>query len=221
MQTHDEANILALKKKLIDMGHKAADSVERSAAALFFRRSKLARDVIQDEEVLNQMEIKIDEEGRKICALQHPLAHDFRLLGMILKVNTDLERVGDHAVNIAEKALWLNEEPPLETNIHLKDMAKEAQEMLTLAMSAFDKEDVALARKILGQDDVVDEYYHRLYQQIAELIEKDPLITKTGMNLVMVGHNLERVADLACNIAENVIYLKQGKEVRHRLNYPS
>lgn len=219
MSRHFENEIKSLKDKIVRMGVYAQEALDKALKALYTRNSELADQVVEEEDRINKLELDIDRDAHNISALQQPVAHDLRLLVTVLKINTDLERIGDHAVNIAERVVFLNEEPPLESNLHLKEMTKAVQEMLRDAMAAFISEDVTMARQILKRDDVVDNYNHQIYAYIGELIEKDPIITKTGMNMVMISHNLERIADLSNNIAENVIYLKQGKDVRHRIEF--
>jgi len=216
MERHFHEELKRLKGKLLQMGVLVEEAIEKAVRALLERNGSLAEEVFQDETAINQFEIAIDGEGHGLLALGQPMAVDLRLITMMLKINTDLERMGDHAVNIAERTQMLIEEPPLQMNIHLADMAKAAQSMVHDALDSFVNADVDTARNVLKRDDEVDAYNDGLYSQLTTIMEKDPSLTKTGLNLVMVGHNLERIADLANNIAEDVIYLKQGKEVRHR-----
>ncbi len=217
MDRHFHTDLNHLKQKLVRMGVLVEEAIGKSVEALFDRDVTAAEKVIEGDEAVDRLEIQIDEEAHRLWALQQPVAHDLRSLAMILKINTDLERVGDHAVNIAEYSLALAAEPPIETNLQLKEMAAAVQRMLRDALVSFTMEDVELAQSILRQDDVVDQYNAQLYNRLQELIETDPLITRAGMNLAMIGHNLERIGDLANNIAEDVIYMKQGREVRHHI----
>jgi phosphate transport system protein len=212
---HEE--LQALKQKLMIMGSLVQTAIDKSVHALIERNGILAEEVIENEKIINQLEIKIDEAGHKCLALGQPMAVDLRLITVILKINTDLERMGDHAVNIAERALKMLREPALDRYVQAPEMAKVAQKMLSDALLSFQKGDAELARSVLCRDDEVDAYNDNLYLDIEEVLQKDPSITKAGMNLLMIGHNLERIADLANNIAEDVIYLKEGKEVRHRM----
>ena len=221
MKRHFHEELEKLKKKLIEMSFYAEASIHKSIEALLHRDPAAAQKVFEKEQIIDRLEIEIDDKGHSLLALEQPMAADLRLVTSILKINTDLERLGDHAVNIAERALLLAEEPRLETNIHLPEMTQAVQEMLRDALKAFMDGDVALAKKVLKSDDRVDDYNDALYFQIQNLIEKDPLITRTGMKLVRIGHDLERIADLANNIAEDVIYLKEGQEVRHRVQADS
>ena len=217
MERHFHSALKDLKQKLLKMGFLVEEVIEQSIQALLNRDQKAAERVFEQEGIVNQMEIDIDGDGHGLLALGQPMAVDLRLATMILKINTDLERMSDHAVNIAERALNLIKEPPLRVNVHLAEMTKATQKMLHDALESFVNGDVEIARSVLQSDDEVDAYNDGLYAQLTALMEKDPKLTRIGMNIIMVGHNLERIADLANNIAEDVLYVKQGKEVRHRI----
>ncbi len=217
MDRHFHEELKQFKEKLIEMGNLVVHAIETAVKALLSRDQKLASQVIEEEARINQFEIEIDEEGHRLSTLGQPMAGDMRLITSILKINTDLERLGDHAVNIAERIFLLLEEPRFEILVKLPEMAAVTIQMLKDALTSLKNEDVELARSVLSRDDEVDNFNDDLYFKFEELMEKDSSITRIGMNLVMVGHNLERIADLSNNIAENVIYLKQGKEVRHRI----
>ena len=198
------------------MGNMAEEMIRKAVQALLTHNEKLVNQVLEEEKEMNRLEIEIDDLGHSLLALDQPMAVDLRLAIMILKINTDLERIGDHAVNIAERAVALSH-ISIEKNIHLTEMAQAAMAMLSDALRAFVDGDVDLARDVLKRDDEVDAYNDDLYYQLTVFMEKNPSIVKRGIDLIMVGHNLERVADLANNIAEDVIYMKQGKEVRHHI----
>lgn len=216
MERHFHEELRNLKNKLLKMGILVEEAVEKALKALLTRDGNLASEVFGDERLINQYEIQIDSEGHSLFALGQPMAGDLRLISMILKINTDLERMGDHAVNIAERTQLLIKEPPVPMKLHLPEMAQAAQSMVRDALDSFVNGDVEKARNVLKRDDEVDAYNDGLYSQLTNIMEKNSELTKTGLNLVMVAHNLERIADLANNIAEDVIYMKQGKEVRHR-----
>lgn len=218
---HFHEELEQLKEKLLSMGSVVERMIEKSVDAILIRDPALAKQVFRDEGSVNQLEIEIDKAGHSLLALEQPMAFDLRLVTSILKINTDLERLGDHAVNIAERALLLCDEPPLETNVHFPEMASLARGMLKDALRSFMNGDMNLAQNVLERDDQVDAYNDDLYRQIQDLMEKDPLVIKTGMKLVRVGHDLERIADLAGNIAEDTVYMKSGKEVRHRVDLDS
>jgi phosphate transport system protein len=215
MERHFHEEFKSLREKLFQMGLLVEGAIEKSVEALLKRSSELAAEVFEDEKIINQLEIEIDEKGHALFALSQPVASDLRLLTMILKINTDLERMGDHAVNIAQKSQVLLGEAILKTSFPLETMTDNVQKMVRNALDSFMNESVDLARKVLASDDAVDNYNDTLYTDMTELMQADPSKVKQALSLVMIGHNLERIADLANNIAEDTIYLKQGKEVRH------
>lgn len=215
MTRHFHAELNDLKTKLTQMSAKVESAVHQATQALLERNPNLAEEVFPLEQQINQLEIEIDDQGHSLMAIGQPVATDLRLITAILKINTDLERLGDHAVNIAERAIVLSVEPPIETNLHLPEMVNACRLMLKDAINAFVMGDVKLAQNILRRDDEVDTYNDELYLKVQSLMEKDPLIVKTGMKLVRISHDLERIADLANNIAEDVVYVQQGKDIRH------
>ena len=215
MQRHLHEELQELKQRLLRMGLLVEETIEKAVQALLKRDSVLANQVIAGDRVINQLEIEIDDKGHGLLALGQPMAVDLRVITSILKINTDLERMGDHAVNIAERTLQILKDPPIIADIHLAEMAKATQNMVRGALDSFVAGDVEIARKVLESDDQVDTYNDELYSKLEDLMEKDNDSVKSGMNLIIIGHNLERIADLANNIAEDVIYMKQGKEVRH------
>ncbi len=214
---HFHAELEILKRKLLKMSFAVEGALRKAIEALLQRDAALAEKVFEDEKLINQFEIEIDDMGHGLMALDQPMAADLRLITAILKINTDLERMGDHAINIAERVPLVIGEPPLEKIVDLPEMAALVQKMLRDALDSFVQGNPVLAEEVLTRDDRVDAYNDSLYAQLQKLMEKDPSAIKVGMIIVRVGHDLERVADLANNIAEGVIYLKQGKEVRHHI----
>ena len=215
MERHFEEELKNLKNLLLKMGFRVDSTIDKAVDALMERSRNLAEQVLEEEKFINALEIEIDDKAHSLSALMQPFAGDFRMVAAVLKINTDLERIGDHAVNIAERALMLLEEKPFQIQFPLPELTKAVQKVLSEALNAFINQDADLANRVLLKDDEIDGYNDILYKQIGKLMEDDPSFVKIGMNLVMVGHNLERIADLANNIAEGVVYLKQGKEVRH------
>lgn len=215
MERHFHEEFKALREKLFQMGLLVEGAIQKAVDALLKRSPELASQVLEDEKLINQLEIEIDEKGHALFALAQPVAGDLRLLTMILKINTDLERMGDHAVNIAQRSEGLLKEPPLQSDFRLEEMTGYAQRMVRDALDCFMNENMELARKVLESDDKIDELNDRLYEEMAGRMEKDPASVRRALHLLIIGRNLERIADLANNIAEDTIYLKQGKEVRH------
>jgi phosphate transport system protein len=215
MERHFAEELHKLKQKLFQMGLLVEGAIEKSFEALTERSEDRVKAVLEDEKIINSLEIEIDETGHTLLALVQPMARDLRLITMILKINTDLERMGDHAVNIAEKSQYLISQPPLKLDFPLEPMAEAVKKMVRDALDCFMNENVDLARKVLESDDKIDDYNDKLYLDMVAVMEKDPQTVRRALSVVMIGRNLERIADLSNNIAEDTIYLKQGKEVRH------
>ncbi|MBU9889702.1 MAG: phosphate signaling complex protein PhoU [Candidatus Omnitrophica bacterium] len=215
MERYFHEEFKGLREKLFQMGFLVEGAIEKAVDMTLNRKGSLDVAVFADEELINRLEIEIDEKGHELFALAQPVATDLRLLTMILKINTDLERMADHAVNIVQKGKSLLAEPPLKTDFPLASMTEATQRIVRDALDCFMNENVDLARKVLQSDDKIDDLNDRLYEDMASLMEKDPSTVRRALHLLMVGRNLERIADLANNIAEDTIYLKQGKEVRH------
>lgn len=210
---HDE--IQNLKQSLLRMALLVEEAIRHATEALVDRDMEKAQEVIRREQDVNHSEIQVDEMGHSLLALDQPVAVDLRRLIMILKINTDLERMGDHAVNIAQRAMRAVKEPNYPIDPLIPKMANAASTMLKNALDAFIHEDVELANAVLASDDEVDEYGDEIYEKYRAIMENDANAVPFGVDMIMVGYNLERVADLASNIAEDTIYIKQGREVRH------
>lgn len=217
MKRHFDDELKQLKEKLFRMGLQVEEAIAKASQALFERDSKKAEAVIKGDQEINLCEIEIDEMGHELIALFQPMAVDLRFITMVLKINNDLERMGDQAVNIAEKAIDINQEPPVKLYVDLPQIAEVARGMVREALEAFMQRDAVKAKQILEKDDTIDEFNDKVYLDVQKLIREKPDMTKQGVALIMVSHNLERVADLATNIAEDVIYLSRGIDVRHHI----
>ena len=217
MKRHFDDELKRLKEKLFRMGLQVEAAIQKASEALFQRDSKKAEEVLKGDQEINLCEIEIDELAHELIALYQPTAVDLRFITMVLKINSDLERMGDQAVNIAEKALVINQEPPLKPYEDLPKMAEAAQKMVRDALDAFMEKDPDKAKRILEADDVIDRINDQIYESVQQTLEAKPQGIRTGVSLIMISHNLERVADLATNIAEDVIYLKRGIDVRHHI----
>ena len=217
MKRHLDDELKKLKDKLFKMGLLVEEALDHATTALFKRDSKLAEEVLRKDQEINLYEIEIDELGHELIALYQPAAVDLRLITMVLKITNDLERMGDQAVNIAEKVLILNQEPPLKPYEDLPKMAEVAAKMVRNALTAFMEQDYEKAKALLEQDDTVDALNDKIYADIQKLLQDGKADVRAGVSVIMISHNLERVADLATNIAEDVIYLKRGIDVRHHI----
>lgn len=217
MKRHFDDEIIKIKGKLLKMGLLVEEAIANSLAALFERDSKKAEQVIKSDQEINLYEIEIDELGHEFIALYQPAAVDLRLVTMTLKITNDLERMADQAVNIAQKALYLNGQPALIEYDDLRRMYQQVILMVRDSMNAFMDGDLAKAKSILESDDAIDQLDDKIAMEINKKMCSSPDNIQAGIYLILVSHNLERIADLATNIAEDVIYLKQGVDVRHHI----
>jgi phosphate transport system protein len=204
-----------LKEKILKMGSMVEDAIKNSVLSLVERDNTLAINVIDNDRVVNTLDVEIDEESIRLIALRQPKAGDLRFITTAMKITTDLERMGDLAVNIAERALELNDEPILKPYIDIPKMRSIAQRMTQDALDAFVRKDKRLARDVIIRDDEVDDLKHAVLHELALFMVKDPTTVTRAMKVSFVAQYLERIADHATNIAEMVIYLVDGKIIRH------
>lgn len=205
-----------LKKELLALGAIVEELLRKAMRALETRDEALARAVMDADERVDNKEVELEEDGLKIIALHQPVAIDLRFIVSVLRINSDLERIGDLAVNIAERARYLAGAEPLAVPIDFTPMAETAQEMLTKSLDAFVNMDTTLAQQILDMDNDVDEMNRRMYCTVYELIRKSPEDVEVLLHLLSASRHLERIADHATNIAEDVIYMVDGNIVRHK-----
>lgn len=217
---HFEGELQSLQQLLLRMGGLVERQIAHAIESLVERDSELARDVIARDREVNQLDILVDEECLKVIALHQPAAGDLRFVTTALKINTDLERIGDMAVNICERALELNQEPMLKPYIDIPNMAKEAQRMVHTSLDAFVRRDTALAREVIEEDDVVDGYAHQLYRELLSFMVEEPKTISRATRILLVSKYLERIADHATNIAEMVVFMVDGKMIRHATSLP-
>ena len=212
---HFESELQALKNQLLTMGAMVEDRVHRAVRSLVDRREEEAEAVIAADKEVNDLQIEIDDRCLKLLATQTPLAVDLRLITSAMKINADLERIGDQAVNIAENVLKLLPHPPLKPLIDIPRMAEIAQRMTRAALDAFVRRDAELAREVLRQDDEVDELKDQVFRELLTYMMADPGTIQRALALILISRNLERIADHATNIAEDVIFMVEAKDVRH------
>ncbi len=210
---HDELS--ELKVMLLTMSGEAENALAASVQALLERDRDKAAAVIAGDAEIDTLEIEIEELVIKLLATQQPMARDLRLLTAAMKISNDLERVGDHAVNIAQSAERLIATRPIAPEPELVEMARQARTMLADALEAFVRGDAQAARAICRRDDSVDALHHSVFRILLTHMMEDPHIIGAGMDLFLVSRNLERVADLATNIAEDVVFLVEGKTIKH------
>ena len=215
MERHIDLELNRLKDELVRMAGLAEAAIGLAVKALVSRDAEAARQVIASDGAINTLEMEIDELCLRTMALYQPEAKDLRLLAMALKINNDLERMGDQAVNIAERTLELLKEPLLKPLIDIPRMAEVAQRMVKESIDAFVHQDPARARAVCLQDDEVDRYDDQIFRELLTYMMEDPKAITRSVNLILVSRHLERIADHATNIAEDVIYMVQGKNIKH------
>jgi len=189
--------------------------IQRSIGAVINKDRSAAEEVFRGEARINEIEIEIDEFATNLLALQQPMAADLRLIVAALKINTDLERMGDLAVNVAQRAQSLMNEPVIKPMIDIPHIAALVQSMVRKALDAFVTRDPDLARSVLASDDAVDSLRTACYHELVSFMEKDPQNIRPALDLLAVTRNLERIADHSTNIAEDVLFLVKGVDVRH------
>ena len=210
-----EGELRRLREQLLLMGAKVEDIIHGSIRSLTDRDSALAEQMIVADRKINQLEVDIDEHCMQILARRQPVASDLRFLTTALKLVTDLERMGDLGVNICERVLELNGEPPLKPYVDMPNMAREVQEMLHEALDAFVAADVERAQRIISRDKNVDAYYTQIFRELLTYMLQDPHTIEPSLDLILVSRHLERVGDHATNIAEDVIFIVAARDVRH------
>ncbi len=211
---HDELS--QVKVRLLTMSGEAEAALGLAVEALLERDGDKAQRVIDGDRVIDLMEVEIEEQCINLLALQQPMARDLRTLTSALKIATDLERVGDHAVNIAQSAIRLSQSRPIAPEPEIVEMARLTREMLSDALEAFIRGDAQAGRAVCLRDDRVDALHRSLFRILLTHMMEDPHLIGAGMELFLVSRNLERVADLATNIGEDVVFLVEGKSIKHR-----
>jgi phosphate transport system protein len=215
IQRHFDEELSDLKTKLLRMAGQAEDQIDKALTALVTRDSALARQVIERDHEVNALDVEIDEESIRLLALHQPAARDLRLVTTAMKISTELERISDLAENVCERAIELNEEPQLKPYIDIPMMGKMARMMVKQSIDAFVKEDAMLARKVLTDDDFVDDLMEQLFRELLSYMIEDTRTISRAIRLSFIAKYLERMADHATNIAELVVYLVEGKIIRH------
>jgi phosphate transport system protein len=211
-----EQELDELKQNLLRMAAEAEIAVKKSVTSVMSRNSDLAREVITDDISLNRMELAIEDQAFKILALRQPLATDLRLTTAALRIATELERIGDQAVNIAERALELNSRPPVDLPIDLQVMADLALGMVRTSIDAFVQQDPKLAIQVCQRDVEVDLMDDEYIQKILDMMIKESRWVTRLHHFIIIVRNLERIADLATNIAEDIVFIVEGRVIKHR-----
>jgi phosphate transport system protein len=216
MERHVDQELAELKDELLHMAALAEQSVAEALKALVQRDDSFARKVDASDDQLDQLQIDIDNHCMKMLALRQPTASDLRFVMMATKICTDLERIGDQAVNIAHRAEELNKEPQLKPLVDIPRMAEHARGMIRDALNAFVYARPELAREVIKRDERVDALNHQLHRELTSFMIEDPHTITRCLNLMSIAHNLERIGDHATNIAEEIVYLYEARDIRHQ-----
>ncbi len=217
MERHFDQELEELKNKLLLMGGRTEAIIQKSVQALTRRDGSLATAVFDDDHAIDRLEIDIEERCVGLLALRQPLAADLRSITAALKISNDLERMGAPAVNIAPCAARLAEVPPLKPLVDIPRMAGMAAGMLRDALDAFVRRDAATARRLCRRDDEVDDLNRQLFRELLSYMMEDPTTITRAMDLILVARNLERIADLATNIAEEVVFIAEARIIKHHV----
>lgn len=215
MSKHLQRDIERLRKNILMLGTLVEEATDKSIKAIGRGDKAILDELFKGEERINQMEVDIEEECLKILALHQPVATDLRFIVAVLKVNNDLERMGDQAVNIADRVKALMGEKPLDVDVDFEAMGDIARRMVHLSLESLVDQDVESARKVGEMDDELDDMHARTYQIMQAAMAKDPSIIQSAVSYLTISSNLERIGDLSTNIAEETVFMEEGEVVRH------
>lgn len=217
MHRHFDDELKDLKARLLQMGGLVEDQIQGSLRALVERDTALARQVIENDHRVNALDVEVDENCLSLLALQQPTARDLRFITTAMKISTELERMSDLAENICERAIELNDEPQLKPYIDIPRMANAALEMVRDALDAFVASDAGLAREVCASDDFIDDLTGQLFRELLSFMIENPQTITRAIRITFIAKYLERIADHATNVAELVVYMVEGKIIRHTL----
>ncbi len=216
MTRHFQREIEKLNKKILTLSAMVEDQLHKAVRSISERNGKLADEVVSADWEIDQMEVEVEEDGLKILALHQPVAIDLRFIIAVLKINNDLERIGDLAVSIARQGSFLAVRPSINIPLDFPRMAQIAREMVRISIDALIKMDTAMASDVCARDDEIDNLHREMYEIVADNIKTNPGNVQEMISMLSISRNLERIADHATNIAEDVIYMVDGVITRHR-----
>jgi len=215
MERHFERDLEELKQRLLWMGSLAERAVHQSVHAVLDAEEDLAETVLSEENAINEMQIEIDDRVQRLLALQAPMAADLRFLLAVTRINSDLERIGDQAVNIAQSALRILRHPQVKPYVDLPRMSELVEGMVRDSLNAVVRKDQDLARSVMQRDDQVDRIRDQIFRELLTYMMENSSVVFSAFELVLVAKNLERIGDHATNVAEDVIYFVAGRDIRH------
>lgn len=217
MERHFDEELKELKEKVLKSAALAEEAIAKAVKSLVDRNAQLAEEVIKSDKPINMLEIEIDQLCMKLLALHQPAAEDLRFIASALRINTELERIGDEAVNIAERAVVLIKQPLLKPLIDIPRMASVSQKMLKDSIDAFINRNAGLARDVCKRDDEVDDLNGQLFRELLTYMMQDAKNIERAVELILVARHLERIADHTTNIGEDVVYIAEGKTIKHHI----
>jgi phosphate transport system protein len=207
-----------IRQDLLRMGGLVEQMIAKANRALVERDDALVRQILEQDHEVDKLEIEIDEACMQTLVRHQPAATDLRYLVAVMKIVTDLERMGDSAVNIGQSTAHLNKEPPLKPYIDLPEMSRQVRDMVRRSLDAFVRRDAVMAEAVLAADDEVDARYKQLFRELLTYMIEDPKTVSRCLHLLLIARNLERIADHSTNVAEDVIYYVEGRDVRHSVS---
>ena len=216
MTVHLQRDLDNLKKDIVHLGSLVQNSTQSVVEFLGTKSEQQLQDVLEYEDRINELEVDIEEHCLKVLALHQPVAIDLRFIIVIMKVNNDLERMGDQAVNISHRVKSLMDGPEFPISLPIDEMTIAVQKMVSLSLEALVSQDPAIARKVVDMDDIVDDLNAQTYDLIRETIQANPSLVNSAMSMATISSNLERIGDLCTNIAEEVIFMVEGQVIRHQ-----
>ncbi|HHT9133592.1 MAG: phosphate signaling complex protein PhoU [Planctomycetota bacterium] len=216
IQRHFDEELADLKKKLLHMGSLVQEMIHLAVKGLVEQDESMAKTVFGMENEVNGLHIEIDNIALRLIALHQPMAADLRLLATVVKINSEIERIADLAVNMCESTHFILAKPLVKPLIDLPEMAEIAQKMVSESLKSFTGSDVALAQRVLEEDDRVDDLKDQIFRELLTYMISDPSTIDRAISLILISRNIERIGDHATNIAEDVIYMVQGRDVRHK-----
>lgn len=217
MAVHLERDLEQLKKKILNLGSKVEDSINKAIQALVDRRPKLAEEVVDLDSAIDASEVEIEEDCLKILALHQPVAKDLRFIIAVLKVNDQMERMGDQAANIALRAKFLAQNEPIDTPVDLTEMVETVREMVHESLEALVNQDSSQARDVIDMDETVNQGHQTMFDEIQDTMAENTDTIERAIHTLLVSRYLERMGDLAKNICEEVIFLVEGEVLRHQI----
>ncbi|MEW6742601.1 MAG: phosphate signaling complex protein PhoU [Planctomycetota bacterium] len=220
MSMHLHRDLERLKKSLLSMGAMVEEATDKAISSLVDRRVELAQEVINGDDAIDRKEIQVEDECLKMLALHQPVAADLRFIVVVMKVNNDLERMGDLAANIAERVMFLAKHEPIGVPLDFEIMAHTVRAMVAQALDSLVNRNPEAARQVLKLDDEVDTTHRKMYAILQDRMREDPAVIERAVQTLSASRHLERIADLATNIAEDVVFMVEGNVIRHARSAP-